>query len=781
MGCHGICGDDGGNELKLNGLEITGFVPNLADKDSQLIEFTSSFMAVGGPNGSGKSEFLRRLKACFSGDASNLDERIDPGILVKVSKDYDLGEDGIKFYDDLFIQNIHGGLTNNLSWNFIRSNLKDSPQSIEEFESSFGTLIALSTKLNFDEQLSEATKKISSLAKDYESRETVPTAKEGELIKKIEEVLGYIQNTVVSNDKFLVNYSEKFMNSYELLLVPVGTKASPFWNVYLVNRFLSESIDEVSCFFYLNTLPVDLFSQDIEKAPDFSIKRDTGAIVAGKYSGSPWLAINVGRIEALGFAVVDPDNATLQDLRNAFNSSAANAINWYQIEATLPGEEESEKRKGWAIKRMVALMNSMSDPVTPKQRDHEAIDFFEIGHNNKVQVKQEVHDWLQSQTNVVNELAKLFLPNLPTIFLGINSPLDWATQGIFNITVSHVKENLPLESLSFTQQRWVKFVLMFSLFTYNARRVVLLDEPELGLQRNLESNICEVLEAFAQYNFIVTSSHSSVFLRAPQVIGVKVSEIGERTYTSYFGSLYSHLHKFDISEAEYFESFKLIVVTEGERDKEMLEGFAGDKLLSNEILLISGNGIKSWEGFFSSYIFPMLVTPKILFLVDGFDSSRMNKSIDEAKKLAHKGHPAVKFHFIGAIPGWTDGPSLGKRLVETLAESLTRAVISKDSNRIFFEATGDRDCIEWLPISSFPLKENNWDEVWKAAESGKTGEITTGEDFKNYIKNVIKRENPRLNLKPETLREMAAMAAIQGKTPKRIQKLIERMINISKL
>jgi hypothetical protein len=325
----------------------------------------------------------------------------------------------------------------------------------------------------------------------------------------------------------------------------------------------------------------------------------------------------------------------------------------------------------------------------------------------------------------------------------------------------------------------VKFALSFSLFTYNARRIVLLDEPELGLQRNLEANISEILEYFSETNFIVTSSHSSIFLRAPQVIGVKIDDFGARKYTSYFGSLYAHLQEFDISEAEYFESFKLIVVTEGERDKAMLEGFAGDRFDSKEILLVSGTGIKSWEGFFTSYIFPMLVSPKIVFLVDGFDPIRMNKSIAAAKKMSYKGHPAVNFYFRDAIRTWSDSAPLGKKLTETFAESLTRAVLSKDADRIFFDATGDRDCIEWLPISTFPLKESSWDEVWKAAQPVETGDITTGEDFKNYIRNEIKRQNPRLNISPEALREMAAMACIQGKIPKRISKLIDRLITLS--
>ena len=764
--------------MKLNGLEITGFIPDLATNNSQIIELASSFLTIGGPNGSGKTELLRRLKACFTGDASQLNGKIDPGILLRVSRDYDLGENKDAIWEDLFIQNFHEGLSNNLSWDFLRSNISKSPKTVEEFERSLGMLVGLSSLLNFDDQLTEVLKKLSSHSDLLKNKEAIST-EDYELLQKISNVLEFVTETVVKDDQFLGRYSDKFMESYEILLVPVGNSTLPMWNAYLVNRYISENVDETSFSFYLHSLPIDYFKVNPEKAADFAIKRDTGAVIASKYNGQPMLAVNVGRVEAVGFALVDPDNSSLEDMRKALNASAASVINWREISVGQTEGQTPERQRSSAIKRMVALMNSMSDPKTPIRRTEEAFDFLQVGAENKIEVTPKVHEWLEEQSRVANELAKLFLPNLPKIIVGLNNPFEWPTEGIFNISVRQSEEDLPLETLSLTQQRWVKFALSFSLFTYNARRIVLLDEPELGLQRNLEANISEVLEYFSETNFIVTSSHSSIFLRAPQVIGVKVDEQGARKYTSYFGSLYSHLQEFDISEAEYFESFKLIVVTEGERDKAMLEGFAGNRLDSKEILLVSGTGIKSWEGFFTSYIFPMLASAKIVFLVDGFDPIRMNKSIEEAKKISYKGHPAVNFYFRDAIATWSDGAPLGKKLTETFAESLTRAVLSKDADRIFFDATGDRDCIEWLPISTFPLKESSWDEVWKAARPIKTGDATTGEDFKNYIKNEIKRHNPRLNIKPESLREMASMASIQGNVPKRISKLIDRLVKLS--
>lgn len=763
--------------MNIEGVEITGFVPNLSDPKSQVIDLVSSYISIGGPNGAGKSEFLRRVDACFTGDATKLGPNINPGILLKVSRDFLQDPEKSRFEDDMFVYAFHEGLVSNFSWKFLRASIEEYPENIEDFESNLAALIALSAKLNFNEQLTLTLKKLSQHVESMHKIVEELTELQFESVITAQAVIDFVVHNVSNNDEFLSEYASKFLESHEILLVPVGSKENPLWNASLVNRHINKDVDAVSCFLYLHTLPNNPFLTDMKSMPDLSVKRDTGAVSVTKFSNRPWLTLNVGRIEARGFAVINPDNITLDELRNALNVMAASAIDWDHIKL----QKEPEKKDDFKeqVRRLSDLFEAISEPVTPRMRTTPKFNFLTENEAGETVVNNEVSVWLSEQSETVNSILKSILPTLPEIKLALNRPYQWPTQGIFGI-YAHSDQGLnSLESLSQTQQRWIKFILSFSLFYFSARRVILLDEPELGLQRNLEHDLSELISLFADKSLIICSSHSSTFLKAPQVLSVIAEEDGSRKFNSYFGSLYAHLHEFDISEAEYFESFKLIVVTEGERDKAMLEGFAGDLLEKNKILLVAGTGIKSWEGFFTSYIFPMLTSPKIVFLVDGFDPGRMKNSILEARKISYKGHPAVKFHFLDAIPSWNQGAPLGKGLTESFAESLTRAIMSKDSERIYFEATGDRDCIEWLPVSIFPLKESSWDDVWKSAASIKTGNITTGEDFKRYIKNEIKKSNPLLNLKPDSLKEMASMQALHDRIPKRINNLLKRLVEVA--
>ncbi len=764
--------------MKLDGIEVVGIIPNLSEINSPTVNFSNSMISIGGPNGSGKSEFLRRIKAGFSGDISELDPDTQIGIVIKVvSPKDDLDKEKSPLQDDRFIQNFYAGAMENLNWRIFKSHLEDNPRYIEEFELGMASVLAVSIKANFHEQLKESMEIFNKHASKVHNEKDSLSAEEISKIERYVSVLNFVKEKILENDEFVNDFASDFLKSYEILLVPVGTHDRPEWNAYLINRFISEDVNYVSAILHINSPKTNLFLENPERSINLSVKREIGVALSSRHDSNPWLLVNVGRIQAAGFVIIDPDDSSIANMRMALNSSVSSIFDWNKIGTSLSPQIDLEKNKMKAIKGMQELMKSLDSPRNPKIGSVLDVKFLITTKDGNIEVNSEVFDWLENQSKIVNSITKGFLPNMPEIKLVLNNPSSWTKNGIFDFAVILSPIDLPLESLSPTQQRWVKFVLSFSLFSYNDRRIIILDEPELGLQRKLEKSIFEVLDLFAVDNLVLVSSHSSIFLQAPQVIGIKVKEDSTRLYSSYFGSLYSHLHDFDIAEAEYFDSFNLIVVTEGARDKAMLEGFAGEILEANKILIVAGNGIKSWEGFFSSHILPMLTTPKIVFLVDGFQPDRMNASVIESKKLVHKGHPAVKFHFLRSIPMWSDGAALGKKIMESFAESLTRAVISKDADRIFFEATGDRDCIEWLPVESFPLKEKSWDAVWKEAEKMKDQDnALTGEDFKRYLKDQIKLVNPRLNIEPETLKEIAAMTKIQGKTPKRIRKLIDRLV-----
>ena len=775
----------------LDDLEIISFIPDTGDKEAQLIPLTNSVISIGGPNGAGKSELLLRLGACFSGDASKLRNSVTPGIILKFPGTFfDLKEESStippeEFEDksnDLFLTDLFDGIGDQFVFGTKEKIWPGIPDNYESLKESLGVALGFSLKFNLEVNVSAATKKLDRMDPGIGS----PNFPHSELWDKKIEKLGvytdYLKEHILGQDNFIDQFVNDFLEEYKLLLIPVGTQEHPKWNVYLLNNNIPEAINPLSAVLQSCTVPDDYFLESPIMLPDLSLKREFLSYFATKYENNPWLLVNLGVISSRAFIVIDPDSVTLDEIRSGVAKALEKSFEWNNLSMNyLAGEAAAEKKKSIASWRLSDFLNSLNEPRRTKSKFETSSPFLEIGDDKLIRVSRAVRDWQSAQNTEINDLIRLILPTFPDFEIAINEYHEWPTKGLFSLFIRNQNVSMEIEDLSPIQQRWFKFIMLFWLYQYQARPVMIIDEPERGLQRNLESQLESVLQAFTPSSLIFTATHSSSFLKSPQVIGISVDKKGRRSYASYFGSLYSHLKDFDISDAEYFETYSLIVFTEGERDKAMLEGFAAGEFEKNRILIISGNGLRSWSGLFDSQIFPMLSSPKILFLIDGVDRLRMNETIEKCRKKSSKGFGSLNFVLREEIPTWSDGPPLGKDLLVTFAGSIARALTAENASKIYFDATGDRDCIEWLPIETFPIAEKSWNQVWLMAAAVNKRKFADGEQFKAYISQEVKKRNSRLGVTPAHLKEMSSMLTLEKKVPERILELLNRIMTLSKI
>jgi hypothetical protein len=748
-------------------------------------------ISIGGPNGAGKSELLLRLGSCFSGDASKLRNSVTPGIILKFSNTFfDLKEASAtippeEFEDksnDLFLSDIFDGIGDQFVFGTKEKMWPGVPNNFESLNACLGVALAISLKFNLDVNISAAHKKLDILNPSIGSPDFPHTDLWDKKIEKWGDYTAYLTGSIFGDDDFINRFAMDFLEDYKLLLIPIGNQEHPQWNVYLLNNSIPEDIGPLSAVLHSCTIPDDYFLESPIALPDLSLKREFLSYFATRYEKNPWLLINLGVISSKAFIVINPDFVSLDEIRAGVAKTLENSFEWNNVTIDSPsGEGMVEKKKSIAHWRLSDFLNSLNEPKRAKSKFETSSPFLEIGNDKLIQVSNVVRDWQAIQNAEINDLIRLILPTFPDFEIAINEYHEWPTKGLFSLLIRNQHISMEIEGLSPIQQRWFKFIMLFWLYQYQARPVMIIDEPERGLQRNLESQLEHVLQAFTPSSLIFTATHSSSFLKSPQVIGINVDKNGRRSYTSYFGSLYSHLKEFDISEAEYFETYSLIVFTEGERDKAMLEGFAAGEFEKNRILLISGNGLRSWSGLFDSQIFPMLSSPKILFLVDGVDRLRMNGTIEKCRMKSDKGFGTLNFILREEIPTWSDGPPLGKDLLITFAGSIARALTAENASKIYFDATGDRDCIEWLPIESFPLIEKSWDQVWSKAAAVNKRKFADGEQFKAYISQEVKKRNSRLGVSPTQLKEMSSMLTLEKKVPERISELLNRIISLSKI
>ena len=777
----------------LDDLEIISFIPDTGDTEAQLIPLTNSVISIGGPNGAGKSELLLRLGSCFSGDASKLRDSVTPGIILKFPNTFfDLKEASItippeEFEDksnDLFLRDLFNGIGDQFIFGAKEKIWPEIPENYESLKECLGVALGLSLKFNFnlEIQVSAIRAKLESMDPPIGSPDFPHSKVWDKKVEKLGIYTEYLRERMLDQENFIDQFVTEFLEEYKLLLIPIGTQDHPQWNVYLLNNNIPETINPLSAVLQSCTIPDDYFLESPRKLPDLSLKREFLSYFATRLEKNPWLLVNLGVIQSKAFIVINPDLVTLDEIRSGVAKALENSFEWNNL--TINSQlvkGTADRKKSIAISRLSDYFNSLNEPKRTKSKFENSSAFLEVGNDKEIQVSKVVRDWQATQNAEINDLIRLILPTFPDFEIAINEYQEWPTKGLFSLFIRNQSNLSELENLSPIQQRWFKFIMLFWLYQYQARPVMIIDEPERGLQRNLESQLESVLQAFTQSSLIFTATHSSSFLKSPQVIGINVDKNGKRSYASYFGSLYSHLKDFDISEAEYFETYSLIVFTEGERDKAMLEGFAAGEFEKNRILIISGNGLRSWSGLFDSQIFPMLSSPKILFLIDGVDRLRMNETLEKCRKKSSKGFGTLNFVLREEIPTWSDGPPLGKDLLITFAGSIARALTAENASKIYFEATGDRDCIEWLPIETFPIAEKSWDQVWLKAAALNKRKFADGEQFKAYISQEVKKRNSRLGVTPAHLKEMSSMLTLEKKVPERILELLNRIMTLSKI
>jgi hypothetical protein len=225
--------------------------------------------------------------------------------------------------------------------------------------------------------------------------------------------------------------------------------------VFLINRELNQNVDDLSVLLYMNSGKIDLFNENLEQSINFSLKREIGVFIASRHDSTPWLLINMGRVNASGFTIINPDEITIEDLNDALNQSATSVFSLDRIGMKFRPEIDPGKKKKATIKQIQDLLNSLDKPKMPRIGNERNIDFFAIDEENGIEVSKEVFNWMQKQSDLVNSILSEILPTLPSIQMVINEPRDWITGGIFKFVASVGDQELGLEKLSPTQQRWV--------------------------------------------------------------------------------------------------------------------------------------------------------------------------------------------------------------------------------------------------------------------------------------------------------------------------------------
>jgi energy-coupling factor transporter ATP-binding protein EcfA2 len=760
--------------VQIGGLNLRGILVSSKNTDFRYLHLDEQSVALVGKNGVGKTTLLRAIERSFNGISAEdqnpykvsidfslpiniesfLENEDDPGllkaILLQLRSKSDLAEEikedlTTELFTDLLLplweESVESDIRN---WRYLIWSMQVKNQ-----------LATLSSKDVYLEKLIKKTiERNKVLLKSY----SMKWVGDDELIQR------YIKEQN-QDDQQIFHCFDLANRSLEFRFAPFGTLQAPKWkisSIYRINQDELTTSNPLTELAQILTWPKPL-TEAIREEGYFESQNESfwpshiRNIYVQFINQQVFFGMSLGVIESgLGFNLIDPDQITIDqakvDILEYLNARIEKTPKDYGIDHIKNIGKSSRIRLPQKYENILFL--------SPEQ---------EVSSGLRVLV--------ETLSKNVTEVFNILLPSSPQILIQINEKRKWITEGIFSICIKDGDSTYPLDLLSDAQKRWAKLAILVSCREFT-NLIIFLDEPERGIQRNLEKSLMSALNGFRDIPRFFTSHSAEIITNCDSSILIKSGREGNRVLDKVSGSLANLLIDLDISPGEYFQSKKLLIYMEGEWDKAILDGFGKERFEKEGIEIIAGHGLNSWTAFYNIHDLKLAGEYKLVFWPDSVQISEFDKLIQEIKnkKLPNSHlHKYLREELPKVIPSqdkWTED-QIGS-LSAIVAESL-----KEPSGRIFVKGTGDYDCIMWLSPQILGMHPSlNWEKVrgdfnqnYKPSKG-----VQKGQAFKNYVDTLIEQHGTKKRLSINRLKEIARELEISGQVPPKIQKLIDEIV-----
>lgn len=290
--------------------------------------------------------------------------------------------------------------------------------------------------------------------------------------------------------------------------------------------------------------------------------------------------------------------------------------------------------------------------------------------------------------------------------------------------------NVPLDALSFAEERWTRFCLRLALRSVEAGTqqlerplLLLLDEPERGLHRAAEFALAESIGDLAEFTagdtMILAASHSPAFLAEPRATHYLVERTvegraaitTERPDTAGGGESELSRQRFGLRSTDFSELVRVWVCVEGPHDLAVLKAFLPNVLKEASARVMVLGGAKALPSA-ASPIFLELTDAPIAVLLDKVGSTVVEDlwhaalgadDDDEARRLLAKLKKAGGYEAQG---------------LANLGFAALDAGVPLD--RFVLLGLEEEDIIKYLPVEDFVRDGESWEEVLRGRKAGQS-------------------------------------------------------------
>lgn len=733
--------------MYFGGVNFDGVIVPKGSDSWAFVEFRDPYIALEGLNGAGKSTLMRGIESVIEKEVSYKGSQSSyerPSLLISLS----WAE---------FVEGKQQGdpLVSALWRRFVERNESDqitAEVAIDEVGKLWKNII--------DESISDASYRLKAVIEEETSQELPYDATLEEMNSPHKErLLEYLEE--LSKDETKSELLEALNSRFEVALFPGIDEIGGQCSVALIKRMM---LPLTGSLLVLN----DFLRWPRDRIPDnsidglMSLSRDGFSPFVSKdsfwlFSGRSWWR----KFRQLPITSINPDalsmNENIEELTNELLSF---------------GIQKSQTRQGMpAIERESQYANF----IYQEYEEFENLRLLDDEGNIEPRFRQLGE---KISTNATT-LARRFVPNIPQLWLQINEPHEWPLRGVATWKTRARSGNLAsLQELSETQQRWVKIAIWLSCVSPESKNFIFIDEPEKGLHLSSVSGVHQTLQELSSNNVLIVASHSPVFLKAPQVILVEESASGFREFKGIVGPVENELKALGMSMAEYASICKLLLIVEGEYDKNILNALLPDFIEKNRIHIVSGDGLYGMPSFFESSIIPYLIGIKTVFLVDGVHNKKLQEEMIRLKTFPELTFHQFKLEIEKSADEWLHSGNVksNKKLFELIAKVFAH----QRELEIEIIGTPVHDCLEWLPIAEFGIGATEWKKIRNEYLKVSNGH-PTGVGFKSYISARMKRTRSKHELSPIRVREIAERLSLRGQVPSLVKDIETSLKQILKV
>lgn len=300
--------------------------------------------------------------------------------------------------------------------------------------------------------------------------------------------------------------------------------------------------------------------------------------------------------------------------------------------------------------------------------------------------------------------------------------------------------SIVLHELSFSQQKWVRFAL--SLFLSKSKnstpRLLMVDEPEQGLHRQLEARISTGLNRLAtglDDLAVLGATHSPAFLdprHSSNLLHVALNGFGRTTLTRLevgHVTLDEESKRLGVTPSDILAMTRVALVVEGTHDQLVVE------TCLSEDLQVSGARVFIMRGTDHAaaladmqFLFDALDAP-IVVVFDNVVQAKVTPIWQRAVAACHANDSRAAERILAELDS-----KYATKEERALAELGRRAIRVGRLSRIVPFGLSQPDILDYLAPSHFNLEGDDW-EVYKAAFGLKK---RGGESFKDFVRREYK-------------------------------------------